>query len=105
LVYEDYYKSRCLDELFIFDTKITNDYKYWLLSINEFENLLYLYKTNPELAIQIIEEKDEIETARSYSKRDLKQLFNKYGVESNAYIKNCSIYDQQFERIKNFCIS
>lgn len=104
LVYEDYYKSKCLDELFLFDKKITNDNKYWLVSINEFENLLYLYKTNPELALQIIAEKDKIETSNLYTGRDLKQLFCKYGVETNLYLRNNSIYDEQFERIKDLCI-
>ncbi len=105
LVYEDYYKSKCLDELFLIDKKLTNDNKYWLLSISEFENLLYIYKINPELALRIIEEKDRIETTKSYNERDLKQLFYKYDVESNLYLKNSSIYNEQFEKIKNFCLS
>jgi len=105
LVYEDYYKSKCLDELFLIDKKLTNDNKYWLLSISEFENLLYIYKINPELALRIIEEKDRIETTKSYNERDLKQLFYKYDIESNLYLKNSSIYNEQFEKIKNFCLS
>lgn len=103
LVYEDYYKSKCLDELFRIDTEIINDNKYWLVSINEFENLLYLFKTNQKLALRIIAEKDEIESTKIYNERDLKQLFYKYGVESNLYIKNNAIYDEQFEKIKNMC--
>ena len=66
---------------------------------------MYLYKINPELALRIIEEKDSIETTKSYGERDLKQLFYTYDIESNLYLKNSSIYNEQFERIKNFCLS
>ena len=76
-----------------------------MLTIGEFENLLYLYKINPELALRIIEEKDRIETTKSYGERDLKQLFHKYDIESNLYLQNSSIYNEQFEKIKNFCLS
>lgn len=40
LVYEDYYMSECLDELFRLDESLKNDGKYWLVTIREFEMLL-----------------------------------------------------------------
>ena len=73
LVYEDYYKSKCLDELFGLCPELENDNRFWLLSINEFETLLQLCKSNPDIALKIIQEKDRIETERNYEKRELKQ--------------------------------
>lgn len=103
LVYEDYYKSKCLDELFGLCPELENDNRFWLLSINEFETLLQLCKSNPDIALKIIQEKDRIETERNYEKRELKQLFFNYGIESNLYLEEQGIYDQQFGNIRNMC--
>lgn len=40
LVYEDYFKAECLDELFALDTSLRDDRSYWLLNIREFEMLI-----------------------------------------------------------------
>lgn len=101
LVYEDYHKSKCLDELFRFYPELMNDNHFWLLSINEFETLLQLCKTNIQLAIQIIEEKNKIETERNNQPRELKQLFSKHDIKENLYLREQGIFDQQFERIQN----
>ena len=103
LVYEDYYKSKCLDELFRLHPELGNDNHYWLISINEFETLLQLCKSNPEMAEQIIQEKDNIETSRNYKERELKQLFFKYKIEHNLYLREQGIYEQEFEGIRNMC--
>lgn len=103
LVYEDYYTSKCLDQLFLLDKELDNDHKYWLLSITEFENLLHLYKTNPNLALDIIKEKDLTEINKVNDIRDLKQFFSKHGIEHNQYLCDTGIYEGEFERIKNMC--
>ena len=103
LVYEEYYKSKCLDELFLLQQDLNNDNKFWLVTINELETLLYLYKTNPELALQIISEKDAIESTKIGSDRELKQIYYKHGFDNNLYLRNCGIYEEQFDRIKNLC--
>ena len=103
LVYEDYYKSKCLDELFRLHPELGNDNHFWLVSINEFETLLQLCKSNPEMALQIIQEKDQIETGRDHSTRELKQLFFKYNIEHNLYLSERGIYDQEFEKIRDMC--
>ena len=103
LVYEDYYKSKCIDELFRLHPELMNDNHFWLLSINEFETLLQLCKSNTELALEIIKEKELIETSNSHGERDLKQLFFKHGIEKNLYLEEQGIYEQQFNKIRNMC--
>ena len=103
LVYEDYYKSKCLDELFRLHPELGNDNHFWLVSINEFETLMQLCKSNPEMALQIIQEKDQIETGRNYKERELKQLFFKNNIEHNLYLREQGIYDQEFEGIRDMC--
>lgn len=63
LVYEDYYKSECLDLLFEIDPtlKPLDNKKFWLLTINEFEKLLNLFKKDKDLFFEIIKEKDTLE--------------------------------------------
>lgn len=103
LVYEDYYISAALDELYKLDPSIINDKKVWLVTINEFESLLQLYKSSPDIALSIIDEKDRIETTRIYRDRDLKQLFFKRGIDHNIYLKDSGIYDDQFMYIQKMC--
>ena len=103
LVYEDYYISAALDELYKLDSSITNDNKVWLVTVNEFESLLQLYKNAPDVALSIIDEKDRIETTRIYRDRDLKQLYFKHGIDHNIYLKDSGIYDDQFMYIQKMC--
>lgn len=103
LVYEDYYISAALDELYKLDPSITNDNKVWLVTVNEFESLLQLYKKSPDIALSIIDEKDRIETTRIYIERDLKQLFFKNGIDHNIYLEDSGIYDDQFMHIQKSC--
>lgn len=103
LVYEDYYKSPCLDEFFRINTDLVDDNKYWLVSIGEFEMLLYLYKNNNELFMKIVKEKDSVETNRLNAHRELRQLFHKYGIEKNEHLKETGIYEDMFDHIKNMC--
>ena len=55
------------------------------------------------MALQIIQEKYTIETSRNYKERELKQLFFKYNVEHNLYLREQGIYEQGFEEIRDMC--
>lgn len=58
LLYEDYLKPEILDKVFLLpECDIMNDHRYWLMTIQEMEELLYQYSHNPELCLQIINEK------------------------------------------------
>ena len=92
-----------LDEFFRINTDLVDDNKYWLVSIGEFEMLLYLYKNNNELFMKIVKEKDSVETNRLNAHRELRQLFHKYGIEKNEHLKETGIYEDMFEHIKNMC--
>ena len=48
-------------------------------------------------------ELDRIETSRNYKERELKQLFFKYKIEHNLYLREQGIYEQKFEGIRNMC--
>lgn len=102
LVYEDYYKSECLDELFEMNKELKDDGKYWLVTINEFEVLLTLYKNNPSLALTIIKDMDNAKTSKSPLGRELKRFYNEHKIPPNIYLKQFGIYDSQLNPILNF---
>lgn len=99
LVYEDYYKSECLDELFVLDTSLTDDRTYWLLNIREFEMLMYTYKTSPDTFREIVDEKISLERERSHRGREIERLFSKRSINQNQYLRDSGILTQ-FEQIK-----
>ena len=99
LVYEDYYKSECLDELFVLDTSLTDDRSYWLMTIREFEMLIYTYKTNPDTFREIVDEKISLERERSHRGREIERLFSKRSINQNQYLRDSGII-LQFEQIK-----
>lgn len=100
LVYEDYYKSECLGELFRISPNLTNDYNYWLMTIQEFEMLLYTYKTNPTVFFEIITDKVRLEHMQSRDGRDIEQLLSRKGISDNIYIQKSGIINQ-FQRIED----
>ena len=100
LVYEDYYKSECLDELFELNHSLSNDKKYWLLTIREFEMLLATYKKSPQLFEKIVVEKGSAELNTSKQGRELIQFLNNNGVKDNDYLNMFGIADQ-IEEIRN----
>ena len=99
LVYEDYYKSECLDELFVLDTGLIDDRSYWLMTIREFEMLIYTYKTNPDTFKEIVDEKISLERERSHNGREIDRLFSNRGINKNQYLRDSGII-LQFEQIK-----
>ena len=99
LVYEDYYKAECLEELFRLDPEIVNDYNYWLMTINEFEMFFHTYKSNQELFFDIIVNKIELEHTQSHEGREMELLLSQKGISENLYIQESEII-QQYQRIE-----
>lgn len=99
LVYEDYFKAECLDELFALDTSLRDDRSYWLLNIREFEMLMYAYKTSPDIFREIVGEKLSLEHELSHSGREIERLFSKRSINQNQYLRDSGIITQ-FEQIK-----
>jgi len=102
LVYEDYYKSECLDEVFSLDDLPINDGTYWLISINEFEMLLNTYRCNPTLGLKIIKEKFHAEKNKTIDGRELTKFLNQNGIFKNNYIKKFNIDSNYKSIIKRF---
>ena len=105
LVYEDYYKAECLDELFTLDTSLTDDRSYWLLNIREFEMLMYTYKISPETFREIVEEKVSLEHAHSHKGREIERLLSNRGINKNHYLQESGIklqYEQIEHRLRDY---
>ena len=100
LVYEDYYKCECLDMLFAYNKDYHNDNRYWLVTINELEILLNLYRVDKEKALEILAEKNELELSRSTQGRELMQIFDRHSITKNKYLTDFGIYQTQFEKVK-----
>ena len=100
LVYEDYYKSESFELLFEIgpDLNPLNNRKFWLLTINEFEMLLDLYKKDSHLFFEIIKEKDDLETSLSVEGRDMEAIMKKHKINKNEYLSDYGI-NAQFDRI------
>ena len=99
LSYDDYFNPEILDELFNKEIGIENDGYYWLVSIDELEELLYLFKNNKMNFNEIMEEKIQLEISHSNKGRDLSLLFRKHGIKQNDYIREYGIY-KEFEKIQ-----
>ncbi len=100
LVYEDYYKSECLDVLFQLDKTLINDRKYWLVTIREFEMLLMTCYENLDLFKEIVKEKDDSEINHLGTGRDLKQFFERHQIDKNKYLYDFNIM-KQFDIVKS----
>ncbi len=101
LSYENYLPCECLDELFKMDSSLQDDGRYWLVTIDEIERFLYLYKTNPSLAEEVFKLKKSAELSKDSNGRSLEVFLENKGVSDNLYLKNFDIY-QRFDRISNF---
>ena len=78
LIYEDYYKSECLDEL------------------------LTICRDDLELFRLILNEKDNSEINHSNQGRDLSQFFEKHSIHKNNYLYDFNIMDE-WNKIKSLC--
>lgn len=100
LMYEDYYQSECLDELFKLNKSLVSDKQYCLITIREFEMLLMTYKENPELFKKIVLEKNAAEINESHDGRGLIFFLEKNGITENHYLQEFGILNK-FDTILN----
>jgi hypothetical protein len=103
LVYEDYFKSELLSNVFTSDFKIQDDGYYWMVRIAEFEKLLYTLSNNPAVFQKIMEKKIEVETKKSSDGRDFDQIFPLFGVFENEHIKQ-EKYHSAFREVVDYIV-
>lgn len=98
LLYEDYIKPELLDEIFS-RCVIENDHRYWLVTIDEIERLLYLYKHKQANFLKIIKEKIKRENGQipQGESKGLDRLLFKYDKAENHHMKQ-----EKFERYEQF---
>lgn len=100
LLYDDYFRGGCLDKVFKLNPDLKNDGRYWVLSINEFENLLWLFKHDSSKAFDIIKEKDEMERSDFTASLNLEEIMRRHNIHHNAYLKEFGVL-QEFEKISD----
>lgn len=93
LIYEDYYKSECLDELFEIDTALVNDRRYWLVTIRELEMFLMLYKNDAKKAETVFKRKCQAEASHDMNGRGLIKFLEEEKVSRKEYLSKFGIYD------------
>ncbi len=88
LLYEDYVKPEMIDYVMEMpECLVDNDGFYWLVTIEEMEKLLYLYKQDVILFDSIIKEKIRRETNKSKEGKSIDLLLSKNNINSNKYLK------------------
>ena len=100
MLYEDYYKSECLDELFSLDNELKNDYNYWLVNIREFEMLFMTYKNTPDKFFKIVSDKIKSEHEHSLEGRELEMFLFDNNIKENQFLAETGIMEQ-YKKIKN----
>ena len=101
LIYEDFFNCICLDKLFELDKTLFNDKYYWLMSIKDFEKLMYTYKTSPEIFFKVVSEKIKAEETHSNEGRDISKFLSDNGITENDYLSNFGI-SEEFEKIEDY---
>lgn len=87
LLYEDYLQTNILDHVFSLSAcEHTNDGYYWLMTIDEFETLLYTYKNDQSLFSAIMEEKIHRELTQSKDGKSISQVFSQYEITENQHL-------------------
>lgn len=104
LVYDEYFKSEALEELFKLRTDLYNDGNYWLINIREFEMLMMLYHNDKDLFNTIVNEKMESESVFSLDGRELSFFLDKYHITKNDYLTKLGIYSEA-DRIIRYYIN
>ena len=104
LVYDQYFKSESLENMFDIRKDLTNDGHYWLVTIRDFEILMMLYKTDRNTFDEIMEEKIKAETTFSKDGRDLSLFYEKHKITDNEYLKSFGIYNE-FTKITDYLLS
>ena len=101
LVSDDYFKDEVLDCVFdLEENDVNNDGRYWLVSIDMMEVLLYTYKHSPDAFQAIMDEKNQLELSHSNDGRDLYRIVKKHGIDKNYHIIQ-EKYTGFFNEIKN----
>jgi hypothetical protein len=102
LVLDDYFKSEMLINVFKMpDNKVTNDGWYWCVSIRAFEILLYTYKTNNLLFVNLMEEKIRRTTQTSSGSDDFEIIFSSKEIYNNLYLekRENNYFEQIYEAL------
>ena len=87
LLYEDYIKAELLDAVFgLPECTVENDHLFWLMTIDEMERLLWLYKNNKTVFMRIIEEKVDREISFSKEGRSIELLLDNNGIMTNKHL-------------------
>jgi len=92
LLYEDYLIPEVLNYVFdLPECDIINDQYYWIVTIDDMEKLLYLYKNDKDICKKIIEEKIQREENNAIDGKRLQIMFSKYGVNKNKHLEQKQI--------------
>lgn len=94
LLYEDYYKSESLEELYSLQPDLKDDKRLWLMTIKELEMFMMLYSESPEKAQRVFFEKNDAELTNDKYGRDWMRFLAKEDVKHNDYLKKFGIYNQ-----------
>lgn len=103
LVYDEYFKSEAIEELFKLRNDLKNDGNYWLINIREFEMLIMLYYKDRAIFKKVMEEKIELEKVFSHSGRELCFFLEKYNIIRNDYLREFGIL-YEYDKIKKYYI-
>lgn len=102
LLYEDYFIPEILDYVFqLSECDVENDHYYWIVTIDEMEKLLHMYKNDKHVFSKIIQEKICRETENSKNGKRLQILFSENKVVDNEYLKQEKI-KQYAKAAENF---
>ena len=92
LVYDDYFKPECLEELFRLRQDLHNDGRYCLISIREFEMLMMLYSQDKDAFKIVMNNKIQAELTESKESREFSKFLADCGVNENQYLSHYGIY-------------
>lgn len=93
VTYENYYKSELLEVALQEKEIFINDGTYWLITVEELEQLLYVYKENYDLFQMVMIEKVKSEAEYSRNGRDIEQILGRL-----EYYDNYHLNQQKFTR-------
>lgn len=94
LLYEDYFKSESLEEIYRLHSDLMDDRRLWLITIEELELFMMLYHDSPEKAQKVFEAKNNDEKTNDKKGRELLKYLTDEGVTYNYYLQNYGIYAQ-----------
>lgn len=88
LLYEDYLFDEFLDYVFSDpDFPIKNDNFYWMVTIGEMEQLLFLRKNDPVKFEQVMREKTSREVCQNKDGKSFDQILRKKGCKKNRHLQ------------------